>query len=474
MQVTARSRLKMRVQDSVFVVLFLSAISLLAWLSTRYVYQADWTAGSRNTLSQASITLLKRLDAPITVSAYAREDAVLRRQISNVVERYQRHKPDIELSFVNPDTAPERVRELGISVDGTLVISYRGRTEKLDRPSEQEITNALQHLARSGERWVIFLEGHGERSPFGQANHDLGNFVRELTHKGLKVEAVNLAKNPSLPDNTSVLIIASPQVDLLPGEVKIVADYVEQGGNLLWLEDPGELHGLDALAERLTLKFAPGVVVDATTQLFGIEDPAFALVADYKAHPVTMDLQAVTLFPRAAALDWGSPDGWQAEALLTTLPRSWSETGPISGEIQRDPDSGERAGPLNIAVSLTRARAAARDAPAGSQSPASDSSIETQASKPRQGEQRIIVTGDGDFLANTYLGNGGNLDLGINMIEWLSHDDNLISIRAKSAPDLNLNLSPVAAVCIGFGFLLVLPLTLLGAGLTLWLRRRRL
>ncbi|QKQ25769.1 hypothetical protein HUE57_05325 [Candidatus Reidiella endopervernicosa] len=87
--------------------------------------------------------------------------------------------------------------------------------------------------------------------------------------------------------------------------------------------------------------------------------------------------------------------------------------------------------------------------------------------------QRAIVIGDGDFLSNSYLGNGGNLDLGLAMVEWLSHDDALITIRSRTASDTTLELSNTAMAVIGVGFLLVVPVGLLGVGLGIWLKRRK-
>ena len=88
-------------------------------------------------------------------------------------------------------------------------------------------------------------------------------------------------------------------------------------------------------------------------------------------------------------------------------------------------------------------------------------------------EQRIVVIGDGDFLSNTYLGNPGNLDLGLNIVRWLSHDDATIEIRVTSAPDTSLVLNKAAQAVIAIGFLVGLPLLLLLAGVVIWLRRRR-
>jgi len=459
MKVTARSRLQTRLQNIAFVVLFLGVISLLGWLSTRYVYYADWTAGGRNTLSEPSRTLLDRMDGPITVTAYASETDLLRERISELVARYRRHKADVNLGFVNPDTAPDEVRKLGISQGGELVIQYQGRSEKLGELSEQSLTNALQRVAHSGTRWLVFLEGHGERNPQGRANHDLGDWGAQLERKGLTIQNVNLAATPQIPDNTSVLVIAGPQVKLLPGEIKRIKDYLDGGGNLLWLADPGPLHALEPVAEGLGIEFQPGTIVDPTGQLFGINHPAFTIVADYGYHPISQDFNTITLFPMACGIDLNAPEGWTGTALLATTPRSWAESAALQGEVQFDKGS-DIPGPLTVGVALSRAP-----------DDGAEESVEAPAGGAR--EQRVVVICDGDFLSNAYLGNGGNLDLGLNIVNWLSHDDSFIAISAKTAPDLSLNLSRTASGVIGLGFLFVLPAALLGSGLFIWLRRRK-
>jgi ABC-type uncharacterized transport system involved in gliding motility auxiliary subunit len=88
-------------------------------------------------------------------------------------------------------------------------------------------------------------------------------------------------------------------------------------------------------------------------------------------------------------------------------------------------------------------------------------------------EQRVVVVGDADFLANRYLGNGSNLEIGTNLINWLSHDDRLISISPRPAPDTRLELSTSQQLFIAVLFLLALPLGLLVSGLRIWLQRRK-
>lgn len=486
MKINRKTHLELRLQNLLFTVLFLAVVGLVAWLSTRYSAQFDWTAGSRHTLSDASRKVLDLMKEPITITAYARENAQLRNQIRDQVGRYSRYKKDLTLKFVNPDTQPDKIRELGITMDGEMMVDYQGRTEKIQNAEESTLTNALQRLAVAKERHVVFLEGHGERSPQGQANHDLGQFGEELERKGITVSMVNLGVTPDIPDNTDVLVLAGPRANLLPGEVTLIQDYVKKGGNLLWLADPGELHGLAPLAEQLGIKFLPGTVVDASTQLFGIDDPTFALVAEYPAHPVTYNFQTMTLFPAAAALDKSAEGDFLREPLLSTLARSWTETGAIEGKIQFDEDKGERKGPLQIGYTLTREIKPA-DKPAASEKkpeerPDKQSTAE-QAEKQdvetskdtdeKPSEQRVVVIGDGDFLSNAFLGNGGNLELGLNIIHWLSQNEALINIPAKTAPDRKLELSPVASGVIAIGFLIALPVGLIGTGAAIWFKRRR-
>lgn len=443
-------RRRLWLQNQLFTLLFALAMGLLAWLSTRYPLQADWTANGRNTLSAASQALLARMDAPIQITAYVREQPALRDAIARVIGRYQRYKPDLTLHFVNPDLLPDRARELGISGDGLLYVGYGGRSEKLQQLNEQALTRVLQRLSRPGERAVLFLDGHGERKPLGIANHDLGTFGQELEKIGIRPRPLNLVAEARIPTDAAALVIAGPRTPLAPGAVEAILEYVRQGGHLLWLRDPDEPAVLQPLAAVLGIAFLPGVVVDADAPGLGIQNPAFIPIADYGPHPITEKLRAPALLPQAAALTVQPGGGWTAAVLLESQPRSWTETGPLEGPMQFDPDSAERSGPLTVGVALVRPRPDA--APS---------------------QQRIVVIGDGDFLSNTYLGNGANLELGLNMFNWLTVDEVPILIPPRIAPDPNLTLSAGALALIAAVFLIGLPVTLIASGWLIWFRRRR-
>lgn len=467
MQVTARSRRLLRWQNLAFVVLLLLVAGLLAWLSTRYVYQADWTASGRNTLSEASVELLGRLPGAVTVTAYARETPPLvRKHITELVGRYQRHKPDIALAFVNPDLEPQKVRELNITLDGEMVIEYRGRSEQLRDVSENGLTNALQRLARGGERRLAFLTGHGERSPRAAQSFDVSAWARQLESKGYRIEELNLVATPAVPADIAVLVIASPQVDLLPGEAAHLVEYLDRGGSLLWLTDPEHgVRGLQPLAQQLGVRFDKGTVVDPNVSqvgqmLFGTDDPRVALVARYPAHEITRSFELNTLFPLAGGLRAETAGAWRATTLLETLSNTWLESGKVSGKITYD-EGADVPGPVTIGLALSRPLPGAVGEDAGVDAAAGAAT------------QRAVVIADGDFLSNGFLGLGGNLQLALNVVNWLSSDDALIDIPARTAPDLSLELSRTSTAVVGFGFLLLLPALLFGSGLFIWFRRRR-
>ena len=64
------SRKQVLLQQLISAVLFVGVLAMLGWLSTRYKLEADWTAGNRNTLTEASRKLLDSLPDPIAFKVF--------------------------------------------------------------------------------------------------------------------------------------------------------------------------------------------------------------------------------------------------------------------------------------------------------------------------------------------------------------------------------------------------------------------
>ena len=445
-----------RLAATIHLALIALAAILVAFLSTRFGFEQDWSRAQGASLSTASVAMLKTLDAPVEIVSYASRQGGLRAIIADFVERYRRAKPDVTLRFVDPDADPEAMRAAGVSVDGELDIRYRNRSERLKVLSETELSNALLRLSRARERIVAFLEGEGERQPLGKANADLGQFVAGLADRGLRAVPLPLANTGKVPENADLVVVANPRVALAPAAASELVDYVDRGGNLLWLTEPDETAGLDALAKALSIRVLPGTVVDAGGSAFGLTDPSFVALAKYPAHAITKGFLLTTLLPQPAALAQLANPAWDVKPILASSDKSWNETGhiPKAGEdadtIRQDGDAGEIPGPLDLGFALSRL-----------------------SPRPDKREQRVVVIGDGDFLSNSFLGNGGNREFGQRVFDWLTGDDEQIAVPDRSAPDRALAMTQAGLGVLSVAFLVGLPLLLAGSGAIIWWRRRR-
>ena len=413
-----------RFGNALYALLILAAAAAIAFLSTRFGFDRDFSHAHSASLGEASVMLLHGLDAPVEVVSYARKQGGLRAVIADFIERYRRLKPNLSLVFVDPDADPNAMRASGVMVDGELDIRYRGRSERLKVLSETEFSNALLRLSRSHVRIVAFLEGEGERQPLGKANADFGQFVGALADRGLRAVPLPLANTGKVPDNTDLVVLANPQVKLPTAVVAELLDYVERGGNLLWLTAPGEDVGLDDLATALATRVLPGTVVDGSGQAFGLGDPSFVALDHYPQQAITENFVLTTLFPQPAALAQLEGAHWHMQSILRSSATSWNETGhiPKAGEaadtIHQDVDAGEIPGPLDLGFALTRV-----------------------SPRPDKREQRVVVIGDGAFPSNSFLGNGGNREFGQRVFDWLLGDDAQIAVADSSALDRELALS---------------------------------
>jgi ABC-type uncharacterized transport system involved in gliding motility auxiliary subunit len=446
----ARSEsLERRLVDGLFYLLMAVAVVLAGWLGARHDHYWDWTRSQRNSLSAESAAVLEGLSAPLRITVFAERHHPVGQAIARLLARYRRSKADLEVSFVDPQRFPEQARAAEVSLLGQMLLEYRGRREAVTDLSEGALTAAIARVGREERPWIAILEGHGERQIDGTAAPDLGRFAEILRGQGYRLQPLDLTTTTAVPENTQLLLLSAPAIALFPGETEALIDYLERGGNLLLLADPGDLNGLQPLMDYLGVAELPGLMVDANVAELNIDDPTVAMVARYPDHPLTRGLSEHTLFPGSAAFAARAAAAWTLATPLQTQKNSWNETGPIRGDVMREEDLGELPGPLPLALAITR--------------PASQ----------RPGEQRVLVLGDGDFLSNAYLGVAGNQALALRLVEWLTAPEGAANVPARTFSDRDLELTRTQILVVGGGSLVVLPVLLLLTGLVIRWRRRR-
>lgn len=463
MKINRTFRWQLLAQNWMFVLVFLALVVMMGYLSSQYRWAKDITQANRNILTQGSVNVLKQMDGDVNITVYATNDDAnngdtFRKGMLDFVARYQREKKNVFIKFVNPSEEPKLAQEAGVKVDGETIVEYNKRSEHITPPfAEQEMTNLLVRLSRTNNQPVMYLDGHGERLLQGLKNHDLGEFGKQLESKGFKFANPDLTIAQAVPANGAMLVIAAPQVDISEVEAKKIKAYIEAGGNVLWLLDDDNLHGLKEVADYLGIKVSPGIVVDRAAEQYGA-DPKMAFASLYGDHPITRNFMLRTVFPEAHQIDGQASDdlGWKVGRLIDVAPNGWLESDKIptgSQNLKVRFDQGkDKAGPINVGVALERIYG-------------------------KKG-QRVVVVGNANFLANTFITNGGNLDLGINMINWLAGDDRLITIQPMPLKDINVTIPAtdqgrLVAWSVFHAFQYFIPVGLFVSGLFLWWKRRK-
>jgi ABC-type uncharacterized transport system involved in gliding motility auxiliary subunit len=443
-------RLDRPLADALFLVLLLAVLIAGGWLVARHDRYWDWTAVGANSLTPESLAILARLDGPLRATVFADPASPLGKGIERLLARYRQALPGMQIEVVDPQLFPERTRDAGVTLIGQILLDYRGRRETLAEIGERAISAAIARLGASRVPWVAVIEGHGERAIQGEGGADLGRLGEELAERGFLARPLDLSRVTEVPVDTRVLVLSTPSIPLFPGVVERLIQYLDRGGNLLWLLDPGPLNGLEPLVDSLGLTILPGTIVDADAAALGVATPAVAVVAEYPDHPFSVDLDVPALLPGSLAFGTEPAPGWMLDTYLATGARSWNEIGRLDGLIDRDEVIGEQPGPLPVVLAMSRP-------------------------VPEDGrEQRVLVVGDGDFASNAQIGAYGNQALALALLAWLSDPGDLTVLPPDPSKPAALVLDEQQRLRIGLGSLVLLPALFLMIGLGIrWLRWRR-
>jgi ABC-type uncharacterized transport system involved in gliding motility auxiliary subunit len=433
------------------IALLLVALTLcLLWISERFTLATDVTANQRHSLSPTTLALLQSVERPVSVTAILGPDAQQRQGVQELIARFQSANPNITLTFINPETQPAQARALNAAPGGELILQSGDREQRLQTLSERSLAGSLRQLMREGERDIAFITGHQERSPLRTTNDDWQLIAERLATIGLVSREISLVSDPYLPDDIDLLVIADPKLPYFPGEIASINDYLNRGGNLLWLSELATEKqtgpGLDLLNDTLGVEFLPGTVIDTASQKLAAGSPDFVLLDRFPQHSITQSLSSPILLPQAKAIAVTPLAGQTELALLQTPESSWTETSAVSGTIQFDANTLEVAGPLLVGITIER-----------------DLGDRTQ---------RFAIIGDADFAASQFVGNGANQSFTEALVLWLTGDAAEMEFVFAKAPDAELTLSNRSIIVLTITCLAIIPALLVAIGVIVRWRRR--
>jgi ABC-type uncharacterized transport system involved in gliding motility auxiliary subunit len=171
------------------------------------------------------------------------------------------------------------------------------------------------------------------------------------------------------------------------------------------------------------------------------------VILQYDSHPIVNDLANVsTAFPLSRSLETKNTDKTTITKLFSTSADSFATSDLASSEIKIT--AKDKHGPFTLAVAGTYAGA-----------------------KP-SASGRFVVIGNSGWASNQALGFSGNRNLLLNMINWLSSDEDLISIRPKEPEDRRITLTRQQFRVVQSFSQFLLPLFVIVIGMMVWLKRR--
>jgi len=470
----------------------------VAALSLRFPMRIDMTEEGMFSLSPQTVTMLDRLENPVQITFF--HDPMMRETVE-LYELMAARTPKVTVEFFDPMVNPAQARLMGVQFAGTAVLRSGNRKVLVNSPTETDIANGILRVSRSATQVVCFLEGHGEPDPFSLESHDHmegeaghshglgGKLVIHEQHGMAKarnaleamnyiVEKVSLMRASTTLDRCAVLVVAGPKSPLIPAEVDAIQNYIDRGGNAMFLLDPFVKTGLEPVARALGVVIDDDIVIDDASHFWA--DPSAPAVTQYNRHQVTQDLP-LAFFPGARSL---SPTEERvprvsAMPLANSSKSSYGETTADRAEFTEGKDL---EGPLTIVAVITRRLDAQEldvDLVAGDRPKTID---ELSADVEKQREQRkkdgtkarsrIIFAGDSDFATNSFFNIMGNGKLFLNAINFLASQENLIGVEPRSfdAPRVNLTNRQMKGTF--FLSVILIPALLLLVGTIVWWKQR--
>ncbi|QRK05153.1 GldG family protein [Archangium violaceum] len=453
---------------SLIVLMTLGALVTLNYIAHKKNKRWDLTEHKVFTLSPQTVSTLHGLTEPVRAIGFIPTDHPAHEALQSTFDRYHLEAPDkFDYSFKDPRRHPDLAKKYELREGQTTVVLTRGEGAsesytKLHVISEQELTNALLKLNKVSEQKVYFVIGHGEWPLEGQMPMpgqrgrvtSLSEMKQQLLQEGYTTRELNLAGGTTVPRDAALVVIAGSKAPFSPPEVESLRRYLAAGGRLLYFAEAYGEPG-DELAKLLAeygLALDKGVVADAQ---FNSGSPYVVLSLFFGNHLITMPLRQRQLnveFPTSRSItvrSEGLAEGVKAEPVVLTSPFGWVETTP---DDKPAPTEGEKKGQLTLVAASTR-----------------DTSSEQTR---RFDEARLVMVGDSELLLDSNWGHEGNRNLVMNTLAWATSQQDKVTIRPPDRAASTLQLDADMLNRIRFVSTDVLPLSLLGVGLAIWLSRR--
>ena len=440
---------------TVYVLIIVAVVIVANVLADRYDKSYDGTANKRYSLSDQTKKIVRELTQDATIRYF--DQSTRYGQAKDLLDQYATLSSKIHVEYVDPDKSPEAAREAGIKNYGTAVVQIAAKKEEAKSITEEGITGAFIRSLKNKTRTVCFVSGSGEHQIDDSDRNGYSRFKELLGKDEYEAKSINLLQQAAIPSDCTALVVGGPSVDYQQTQVDAVKKYVEDGGRALFMLDAPlkvgrETSYNDGLTKQLQswgVTLNKDLILDLNPigQLMGL-GPQVALVSSYDSHAIVNTLKGTaTGFPFSRSMEAKNSDKTTVEKLFNSSDNSVATTNLSSNEVDPN-DPKNRKGPLTIAA-------------AGSYDTGKENT-----------QGRFVVFGSSFWAANSFITFNGNRDLALNTMNWLSSDEDLISIRPKEQDDRRITMTQSQFSLVRASSQFLLPLVVIVAGVSVWWRRR--
>ncbi len=222
---------------SLFTVIVLAVVCILYSLAVQHNRRFDVTQAKRFTLAEQSVKLLQGLQYPIKVIGFYSLAERDRETFTDLVKQYTQHTDKLSYEVVDPDRQPAVAKQYDITAYNTVVVEGNGKKEKISRVEEAALTNAILKVTRTTKKVVYFVTGHGEPALTDSDRTGYSVAKQALEEQNYTVQELVLARQPQVPDDAAVVIVAGPRRDLLESETEALRTFLGRGGHLFMMLD---------------------------------------------------------------------------------------------------------------------------------------------------------------------------------------------------------------------------------------------
>ncbi len=447
---------------TLYIAIIIGVLALANFLAQRYNKSWDSTANKQFSLSDQTKKVVSGLRQDVTIDYFDKTSNISdpRGNARDLLDRYAGLSPKVHVNYIDPTRKPEIAKAAGVRTLGTIFIQAAGRKQEAKSVSEEEITGALVRALKGGERTVCVATGAGEHALDNTTDDGYSAAKDLLERNNYKTQVINLLQKQEIPKDCTILFIGGPRLDYVPAAVEGIKKYVESGGRTLIAMDPPLQFKGQEIAENTALTgqlaawgitLNKDLVIDPNpvNRLFGFT-AAVVLVNEYESQQIVRELKGgSTAFPLVRSMEVKSADKSSVEKLFSSSADSFGATNLKSSSIDPN-DKNNKKGPLTLAAAGTY----------------------TTGQPNNNG--RFVVTGSSGWIANNILPSRSlaNRDLFLNIMNWLSSDEDLISIRPKEPENRPLAMTVRQMRVLLYSTLIAIPLFIVFAGLSVWWRRR--